>query len=189
MHDIPFTTVIVTNKKPSVTEYINASLSFKPKVINLRERDADSTLAKIKESLIKNEPVNELELIYFPLYGSDTGKTMYDLLDTAIKLVPQVAADSERRNKLHSLLILLTGKFADEEEFEKVLEANRMILEDNVAVKVIEKMGFKKGREKGREEVAREMITKDYDVAEISAITGLHLESIEKMKAEILETV
>ena len=103
--------------------------------------------------------------------------------------------------KLHSLLILLTGKFADKEEFRKVLEANGMIFEDNVAVQVIEEMGFekgfemgfemgfKKGFEMGREEVAREMITKDYDVAEISAITGLHLESVERMKAEILETV
>jgi hypothetical protein len=33
MHKIPFTTVIITVKKPSITQYENPSLSFKPKVI------------------------------------------------------------------------------------------------------------------------------------------------------------
>ena len=69
---------------------------------------------------------------------------MYDLLSEAIQLAPAVAEDKEEREKLHSLMILLMGKFADKDRFKKVLEENRMILEDNVAVKALEEMGMEK---------------------------------------------
>jgi len=95
MHKIPFTTVIITATKPTETEYINKSISFKPIIIDLSERDADKTLAEIDRKIKAGEhsSINELEIIYLPLYTSKSGKTTADLLDIAVKLAPQVVKE------------------------------------------------------------------------------------------------
>ena len=173
-YKISFTTIIITNKSPKATEYISPTMSFNPIIIVLSERDADETLQKIREKIKNGEPINKLELIYLPMYTSPSGKNMYTLLSEAIQLTPVIAENKEEKEKLHSLMILLMGKFADEDRFKKVLEENRMILEDNVAVKVIEEMGM----EKGKEEMALSML-KD----------GLSLEFIAKHAKRSIEWI
>jgi len=104
-------------------------MTFMPKIINLRERDADKVLAEIEQKLKAGEysRINELEIIYLPLYGSVSGKSTYDLLDKAIKLTPQVAKDdNQKQHKLQDLLILLTGSFLSDEELNKILEENML---------------------------------------------------------------
>jgi len=83
MHGIPFTTVIITIQKPGVTSYTNPSISFNPKIINLKERDADKVLAEIDKKLQVGDynGINPLEIIYLPLYGSESGKTTAELLE------------------------------------------------------------------------------------------------------------
>jgi len=55
---------------------------------------------------------------------------------------------------LNDLLILLTSTFVNDEELEKILEANMRILEDNRAVRVLEARGIKKSLEKGLDRIA-----------------------------------
>ena len=122
-HKIPFTTVIITTQKPSVTSYKNRSLTFAPKIINLKERDADKVLKEINKKLKdgKCSEINILEIIYLPLYGSASGKTTSDLLDEAIKLTPKAIGDKHKQHKLQDLLILLTVSFIGNEELNKIL--------------------------------------------------------------------
>jgi len=144
MHGISFTTVIITTKKSTVTGYTSPSMTFTPKIINLKERNADETLKTINGKLEAGEhdSINILELIYLPLYGSKSGKSAAELLDTAIKLTPQVAKDDkQKQNKLQDLLILLTSTFISDEERNKILEANMLRLEGNPAVKTLEDRG------------------------------------------------
>ena len=144
MHKIPFLTVILTVNRSKLTGYSTQGHAFNPIIICLKDRDADATLQKLQKKLEKGEPINEIELLYMPLYGSKSGKSMYEILDGAIKLTAKIPQKTTK-NKLQSLLLLQTSKFANEKEFIKVLEDNEMILEGNLAVKVLEERGFKKG--------------------------------------------
>ena len=185
MHKIPFTTVIITAKKPSVPNYISPSMNFTPKIINLKDRDADKVLAEIDRKLNAGEhdSINELEVIYLPLYGSKSGKSTADLLDIAIKLTPKVAGeDKNKRHKLQDLLILLTSTFISEEERNKVWEANMRILEDNPAIKWLED----RGRNQREIEIASNMLRRGRNtVQEISEDTGLDVERIIDLQKEL----
>ena len=200
MHKIPFTTVILTAKKPGVTQYENPSISFKPKVIYLKDRDADSVLSEIEDKIKtgKELEVNELELIYLPLYGSLSGKATPELLETAIKLTSRVVReDNVKRRKLYDLLILLTGSFVSDEELSRILEANMRILEDSTAVRVLEDRGIRKGIQQGIEQgvlqgvqqgfeqTAKNMLKDGDDESKISRITGLAIKRIEELRDEL----
>ena len=118
-HKIPFETVIITAKAHKINSYCNPSLTFKPRIINLKGRDADVALQQIEEKLSKGEPINELQLIYLPLYGSKSGKTVAELLQAALKLTPRVAKEVHELNKLQSLLVLLCGSIVSRDEISK----------------------------------------------------------------------
>ena len=185
LHGIPFTTVIITTKKPSVISYVNPSITFKPKIINLKERNADKVLAEIDKKLKDGDysGINPLEVIYLPLYGSESGKTSAELLDTAIKLAPQVAQnDKLKQRKLHDLMILLAGSFISNEEIIKILEENMISLENNSAVMALENIG----RNREKESIAINMLRDRDDYAKIARNTGLSIERIEELAKEEL---
>jgi hypothetical protein len=193
-HKIPFTTVIITTKPPRVTGYESPSMSFKPKIINLKERDADKTLVEIEHKLKTGENINELQLIYLPLYGSKSGKTTADLLDTALKLTLDVAKDDKtKRDKLQSLMILLNSTFVSEEELNRVLEANKMVLEENRGVKVLaniyRKEGFEQGITQGiaqgLAQTAINMLRKGRNIQEVAEDTGLSIAKVTTIQEEL----
>ena len=102
-HNIPFTTIIVTIKKPSVSVYESPSLRFSPIVVNLRERGAEEAIKRINDKLKKGQTINELELVYLPLYTSKTGKTMAELTGLALELTTKVSQDTTEQDKLKAL--------------------------------------------------------------------------------------
>jgi len=181
MHNLIFTTVVITAKKPDVTQYVSPSMIFTPKIINLADRDADAALEKIEAKLKAGEPVNELELIYLPMYTAKSGKSTADLLDIAIKLVPRAAqGDKHKKKKLHSLLILLTGTFITDDELNTILEANMRILDDHPAVRVLEARGHRKAMER----VAVSMLEEGDDYPKVSRVTGLDVDRIATLDKE-----
>jgi len=68
--ELDFETIVITNKVPKVTQYINSSVIFKPRIIVLSERNGDEVIARITRQIENGEPINELELIYLPMYSS-----------------------------------------------------------------------------------------------------------------------
>ena len=182
-HNMDFTTVIITAKKPRVTSYKNKSLTFTPKIIVLSERDADAVLAEMDRKIQAGEQaqINPLELIYLPLYGSKSGKTAPNLLDTAIKLTTKVVEDKQKQNKLQDLLILLTSTFISDEELNKIVEDNMRVLEDSPAVRVLES----RGRNQEKIEVAKKMLQGNFDISSIIEITGFDATKLEELKTEL----
>jgi len=183
MHKITFTTVIITAKSPRHTGYTSPSMTFTPRIINLKDRDADRALAMIdkKIKMGKHKEINELEIIYLPLYSSVSGKTTADLLDIAIKLTPQVLKDDKKKQeKLQDLLILLTGSFIGDEELNKILEANMRILEDTTAFRVLEARGMNQKAIK----IAQNMLRAGEDYAKIAQFTELGIEKIAELAKE-----
>jgi len=69
-YKIPFETVVFTNKKPHCSVNKCNCLSFNPKIINLGNYDAEETLGEIRAKIDKGEDINDLQLIYLPLFGS-----------------------------------------------------------------------------------------------------------------------
>lgn len=153
---------------------------FTPKIINLKDRDADTVLAEIKQKLNAgdNDGINPLEVVYLPLYGSKSGKTTSELFDSALKLVPKFAKDdTQKQRKVRDLMILLVGSFLSNEEIIKILEANMVNLENNSAVRVLEDRGVMK--------VARNLLRRGRDVQEISEDTGLAVDKILELQNEL----
>ncbi|MCL2576774.1 MAG: hypothetical protein FWE27_01810 [Defluviitaleaceae bacterium] len=183
LHKIPFTTVIITTKKPSVTSYTCPSLSFTPKIINLKERDADKVLAEIDKKLKAGEQskINLLEVVYLPLYGSESGKTTFELLNTAIKLTPIVSENKHTQHKLQDLLILLTSTFISEEEQNRIWEENMPTLENNPAIRMLEERSMNKKMI----EIAKNMLRDGDDVSKVSRNTGLDLSRVAELQTEL----
>ena len=181
-HNIDFTTVIITTKSPNITTYKSPSMTFTPKIINLKERDADKVLEDIETTLKKGESINELLLIYLPLYGSSSGKTTSELLDTAIKLTVKATRDDETKmEKIHSLVILLSSTFVADEEFNRILEENSMYLENNRAIRLLEKRGMTRGLE----QAAKNMLRRGRSVQEVLEDTGLEHKRLLELQAEL----
>jgi len=182
-HNMDFTTVIITAKKPRVTSYKNKSLTFTPKIIVLNERDADAVLAEMDRKIQAGEQdkINLLEIIYLPLYGSKSGKTTPDLLDTAIKLTPKVVDDKQKQRKLQDLLILLTSTFIEDSDFRKVLVDNMRVLEDSTAVRVIGDWS----RNQTLIKVAENMLRRGRDIQEVSEDTGLDVSKVAELQTEL----
>ena len=177
-HKINFTTIIITNKKPRATEYVTEHITFKPIIINLSNRNADEAVQRISRQIENGEKVNLLEIIYLPLYNSPSGKTVNELLDKAIKLTPIVAKDKNQKEKLLSLLFLLTAKHISKDEIRKIVEANYMVLEGNPIFEVFEEWGIKKGREEGREEGKLSTLR-------VAIESGVSLEILENMSEKL----
>ena len=192
-HKIPFITVIITAKPHRINKYSNPSLTFKPRIINLRGRDADLALGQIEEKLSRGEPINELQLIYLPLYGSGSGKTVAELLKLAMKISTQVAKEAHELNKIQSLLVLLCGSIVKKDEMSKILEENKMKIEGNSALEILTEWateaGLRRGMEQGIEQgltlVAKKMILGKGDFSQISEITGLSMQRIYELEAEL----
>ena len=184
-HKIPFVTVIVTAKTHKIKGYQNPSLTFAPRIINLKGRDADLAIRQIEEKLSKGESINELQLIYLPLYGSKSGKTVAELLKLALKLAPRVAKEDFELNKLQSLLVLLCGSIVSKEEMSRILEDNRMKIEGNTALEILGEWRFEQGIEQGIMLVVKNLIMRNFDLSQISELTGLSMEKLREIKAEM----
>ena len=179
-----FMSIIITAKEPRHKEYTTPSMTFEPKVINLSKRNADETIDGIRDKLSKGEAINELELIYLPLYSSPSGKGLADLVDTAIKLTGDMPSEQESKKKIFALLFLLTAKDLSDEELNKIWEANAMALENNNAVRFVEK----RGRDRGIEEAAIRFLKKGYAVLEIAETLDLSVDIVEDLKLKHVET-
>jgi len=130
--------------------------------------------------------INLLEIIYLPLYGSESGKTTPELLDTAIKLAPQVVKDDKhKQRKLHDLMVLLAGSHVSDSELERILEANMINLENNAAVRVLENRGMNRGRNIMAIEIAQNMLHAEYGYEDISKMTGLDVDRIAELDSEL----
>ena len=195
--ELDFETIVITNKPPKATQYINSSITFKPRIIVLSERNGDEAIAKITKQIENGEPINELELIYLPMYSSPSGKSNANLLDEAFKLSNKGIPDIETRNKTQDLLILLVAKYLSDEEFKRVMEDNMAILEDNAAVRVLSKLGEERGIEKGlvkglerglerglekkAKETAIKMLKEGFNLDTISRIIEMPIQWIEEI--------
>ena len=183
-HKIPFTTIIITPKGSKQKGYNEGSINFSPIIIDLSTKNADEILKKAE----KGEHINELELIYLPLYTSKD-KNKEELLEKAINIVYN--SKELDKNKIFALQILLTSTLIEKEKLIKILEDNMFKLENNPAIDYFERKGEERGLRKGEEEgkikgkeeekfeVAMKMLQKGFSIDDIADITNMPKEWVE----------
>ena len=150
-HKLEFRTIIFTNRKPKVSGYFSASLSFKPTIVNLGEFDGDAMLVEIKRKITDEETINVLELIYLPLYKS-IKKPIDMVVDEVIPLVKKVTKGTDTAQVMVLLAVIVNKFIANEADNKRLEEALDMFDEELVLFKVVKNKGIRQGRKEGKEE-------------------------------------
>ncbi|MDR2855354.1 MAG: hypothetical protein LBV40_04275 [Methanomicrobiales archaeon] len=198
-----FITVIFV-KEPTMIKALETELMvFKPPIVECSKIDGDALLAKLKKEITENREINELELIYLPLFSSKKFNPT-ELFMESTAIIKHLHIDDERRMKLFALSILLAGKVVDKTQLDLLWEEVKLM--NNVLLEYAEERGIKRGREEGmakgrvegrvegraegraegitegRAEIARKLLKQDRLIEEIIEITDLTREEIEALK-------
>jgi hypothetical protein len=121
-----FMTVILVkdaHKKISLDYEI---LKFNPIIINCADYDADQILAKLKEQATKGEELNELELIYLPLFKSEKYNPG-ELLTESIRLIKAAKMEDNQKFKVSALAMVLSNKLVDADILEELWRELKMM--------------------------------------------------------------
>ena len=143
--------------------------------------DGDAEYNRLKAKIDQEEPLNEADLqklIFLPLMKSKQPEN--DMAIQAAELAK--ASKSKHTNFAIGALVAITDKFLPEEYKRKLLEVLRMTQIEQW----LREEGLKEGLKEGKLETARKALLKGVDVEFIAEITGLSLETIQKLKNEIV---
>jgi hypothetical protein len=120
-HKREFVTVIFAKNTPKQTEIKTEQIHFAPKIVDCSKIDADAMIAKLKAAINSGQVINELEAIYLPLFSSKTLSPTELFLESA-EIVKVMQASEERKRKVLSLLITLSGKIVDHDKILELIE-------------------------------------------------------------------
>ena len=140
--------------------------------------DADAILDKLKKDIAAGVAINELELVYLPLFQS-TKFSPTEIFKESTRLIGELQVEDEHKRKIYALSILLAGKVVDESAIEAVLEEIKVM--GNIIIDVAEK----RGENRVKEETAIKMISKGYDSLEIIELTGLSIERVGELRSDL----
>ena len=172
-------TVIFVKNPSSLTELNTEQLTFKPIVVQCSTIDADVMLAKLKQDINDGKPINELEIVYLPLFNS-TKFSPTELFNESTGLIKNLQINDNSKRKLFALSVALVGKIVDESAIRKLLEEVNM--EGNVIIKVAEEIGEERGRLDEKETIAKKMLISGCRLSDIINFTGLDLDRLEDLR-------
>jgi len=182
---MPFVTVIVTRKKVRHSSYIGGSISFTPKILNLKERDGRATLKAIREKLDRGESINPLEAVFVPLYNK--GRMSYEgVYKTIIELMPRITPDKNEQDMLLILSALLANKLVDDSVFNRILEAIKVTLTDNRFFKLIKKEGIEEGKKEEKRKAAKNLLILGVPIDTIKKALFLTDNEIDEIQKELV---
>jgi len=169
-----FTTVIIVKEshRQRVLDY--EMLKFSPLIINFAEYDADVILEKMKEQTARGESLNELELIYLPLFKSERYNPI-ELLTESIRLINTAKIAENDKLKISALAIVLSNKIVDADkltELWKELKIMRLKIIEYAVEQGIQE-GIEQGIEQGVLKVALKMLKRGKLLSDIIEDTAL----------------
>ena len=181
LYKMDFITVIFTMRETENISIDGESLKFYPKIINCTKWDGDSILSKLQYNIENGLEINELEMIYLPLFGSKTKKPI-ELLKAGKDLLLKSKTDSISKQKIMALMLLVSNKFVEKAELESIWEEFKMVAELKI-VQIAEEKGMEKGMKKGMEkgmekgeeqgiEKVIKMIENGYTLDDVKKILG-----------------
>jgi hypothetical protein len=177
-----FITVVFVKNPTTLAEVKSEQLHFKPIIVQYSKVDADAVLKKLKDDIEAGNPVNELELVYLPLFGS-AKLTPTELFTRSVEFIQAMQTDDAHKQKILALLFVLGGKTVDRDKLEEIAEEVKKM--GNVLFEYFEEIGEKRGIEIGiernGEEAAKRMVAKGYDLLDIIEITGISAERLREI--------
>ena len=176
MHKRVFDTVVFVKEPTELVGIDEVRLIFKPIIVKCSKIDADKMLAELKRDVKSGKPINELKLIYLPLFRSTLNAN--DLFLESARLVHDMKAEDSLKRKIIALAILIAGKVVDKSILNSVYKEVKMMYSENVILQVAEEYGA----ERKVEEIARKMLAKGVDTMDIMDFTGLTTEQIREIR-------
>jgi predicted transposase/invertase (TIGR01784 family) len=148
-HKLRFRTVIFTLKIPSVTVLDDGQFRFAPTFVLASRKNADTIMMTLRTQIAANDPFNELDLVYLPLYQSGT-KTPADLLKEGVMILRSTNLDQQQKQRIALLMLTISNKIVDKQELKNIWEEFYHMTK-LVAFEVAEEIGVEKGIEIGVE--------------------------------------
>ncbi|MDR1533159.1 MAG: hypothetical protein LBS62_13440 [Clostridiales bacterium] len=190
-YNMDFLSIIFTRHKPSATKLDFKALKFKPIIVCLADRDADKTLARLKKEIKNSGQVNELELIYLPLYASKN-LNVTELLMESAALVRQLNIPDVMADKILAAMLVLANKLVDKNKLNNIWKEFSRMYKLKV-LEVAEKQGVRKGMRKGarkeREKVAAAMLLNGVSFEFVMKVTGLSEERLAELERKASKDV
>jgi len=179
VHKREFDTIIFLKNPTVQTELKTRQIHFTPIIVQCSKVNADEILDGLKNDIATGKTINELSLIYLPLFSS-TKLNPAELFMESAKLIHDMQADDNHKKKIYALLITLMGKEVDQVEMEAL--AKEVAKMGNTVIEYFEEKGRKRGVEDNKEETARKMLAKGMDTLDVIDVTGLSTERIRKIR-------
>jgi ABC-type cobalt transport system substrate-binding protein len=173
-----FVTVIFVKNPTTLTDIKTEQLHYTPIIVQCSKIDADAMLHRLKSDIEAEKPINELELVYLPLFKS-IEFTPTELFLRSAELIKAMQANDEHKRKTLALLITLSGKIVEQTQLDKIAEEVKKM--GNVIIEYFEELGVKRGREQQKEEAAQKMVAKGYDLLDVLEITGISVERLREI--------
>ena len=174
LYRMEFHTIILARDFTGPRSIDHAMLKFEPQVIHYKDFDADVLREKIRQQIENGEPINEIELVYLPLFYSDK-LTPEDLLRDSVSFAKKLPIRAHERFKLIVLAMIVSNKVVSKEALESIWKEVR-----DMNLKILEL-----AEEKGIEKVALNMLKDGLSLDLISKVTGLTIEKLKEL-AEVL---
>jgi hypothetical protein len=174
-----FLTVIFVKNQTKITEARTEQQHFKPIIVQCSKFDADAMLEKLQKDIASGKPINELELVYLPLFRS-IKLSPTEIFKESTKLIGDLQVEDDRRRKIYALSIVLASKIVDKAALKKVEEEVANM--GNVIIEVFEERGARRGLKRGAElrelEIARNMLQEGVKISDVSKFTGLDVDKL-----------
>lgn len=174
-----FITVIFVKEPATINEIRTEQFIFTPIIVQCSEVDADEILVRLKKGIAEGKPINELELIYLPLFSSKQ-YTATELFKETTALINEMKVEDNLKRKIAALSIVLASKVVEKTVLEKYIEELRRM--GNVIIEVFEEYGKKMGREENREETAKKMLADKLDPLDIMKYTGIDSDQLRRIR-------
>ena len=95
-------------------------------------------LSDLQKDIAAGKPINELKLVYLPLFRS-VKFNPNELFKESAKLTKELQVDDEQKRKIYALSVVLASKVVDKSTIKAVLEEVKKM--GNVILEVSESMG------------------------------------------------
>ena len=125
-----------------------------------------------------------MKLVYLPLFRGKTLDTTGLFLEST-KLILSLKVETQLKQKVLSLAILIAGKVVEPDVLRKIYEEVKLMSTGNVILDVAEEYGEKRGIERSKEEIARKMLHEDYDILDIIRLTGIDADRLHAMRESL----
>jgi predicted transposase YdaD len=125
-----------------------SSGKYTPIVIDFSRLDAQKRLAEIQREVQAGTYEDWLELVFLPLYGSETGTVRAEIVERIIRFETELCKAQKISSAVLAATLVMSNKLIDKDRIEALWEEIKML----DVLEVAKEKGIKEGMEKGLEE-------------------------------------